>query len=138
LAPDFGVSLTAAIRHYAVYHPDAVAVIVAGRLVRWNGTVPVWATHESPSFRNRFGSADALFPSGLPANPLHVDPVGQIVGQSLQYQDVTSGSIAISDLAGTDVTVTMDAFCNGRTMLVMLIDQSAAAARGRRMTIRTG
>jgi hypothetical protein len=55
LAPEYGASLHATIRYYVLHHPEAVAVLVAGRLLNCGGSVPVWESVNSPSFLTRFG-----------------------------------------------------------------------------------
>lgn len=134
LASEFDASMAASIRHYAVYHPDPIAVIVAGRLLRSNRAVPIWATHESPSFLARFGPADSVFPGGVPASELHAHPAGSIVHEALQFSDVAKGEIALGDLRGEAQPFVMEAFDNGRTILVMLVEKRASRTRGR--TIR--
>jgi hypothetical protein len=61
LAERYGASRHAALHHYAEEHPDAVALLVAGRWPQRDGTLPIWSTVESPSFLARHGRlADRL------------------------------------------------------------------------------
>ena len=59
LAPEYGASLHATIRYYVLHHPDPVAVLVAGRYLSSNGSVPVWGSVDSPSFQAMSALADA-------------------------------------------------------------------------------
>lgn len=135
LAPEFGVSITAAVRHYAVYHPDPVAVIVAGRYPRANGTVPIWSSHESPSFLARFGSARGLYPAGLPASDDHADPSGAVTRLALQFGDVSTGELALFDLRGEAQAFVLESFCNQWLVLTMLAPKRATRFQGRRVRI---
>jgi len=134
LAPDFGVSLTAAIRHYAVDHPDPVAVAIGGRYLRANGAVPLWAAHESPSFRARIGPARQFFASGIPARDLGDDGAGAVVEQALRFGDVATGELSITDLRGDDQPFTLEAFCNQHVVMVML-SPVAGRFQGRRIRV---
>lgn len=138
LASEFDASMAASIRHYAAYHPDPVAVIVAGQFVWSNGAVPVWASHESPSFAARFGSAKAFYPSGVPASELNTDPAGAILAEALKYSDVARGEVALTDLRGQSHAFVMEAFHNGRMILVMLVEKRASRARGRTIRVTAG
>ena len=135
LASDFDASMAASIRHYAVYHPDPVAVIVAGRFARSNGAVPVWATHESPPFAARFGLAEGVFPGGIPASELSADPAGPIIHEALRFSDVAKGEVALSDQRGESHAFVMEAFDNGRMVLVMLVEKRASHTRGRSISV---
>ena len=92
LASEFDASMAASIRHYAAYHPDPVAVIVAGHFAWSNGAVPVWGSDESPSFAARFGSAKGFYPCGVPASELSADPAGPILDEALKFSDVARAS----------------------------------------------
>jgi IrrE N-terminal-like domain len=138
LAPEFGASLTAAVRHYADYHPDPVAVIVAGRFLRSNRCVPIWGAHESPSFRVQFGPALAVFPAGVPASDLHEHPAGAIVHEALAYGEIAEGEVDLLDLRGEPRKVVVEAFCNQYLSLIMLTEKRASKTIGRRIDVRAG
>ena len=65
LAEMHGASLHATLHHYAQSRPDAVAMLIAGRFPRKDGSLPVWRCVESGTFRERFGPAAALAAGGL-------------------------------------------------------------------------
>ena len=93
--------MTAAVRHYPDYHPDPVAVLMAGRFARGNGRrLPIWSGHESPSFVRRFGRAVDCFPYGLPAGEGDSHPIATIVRQALEDGDIASAEIQLLDLRG--------------------------------------
>src|SRR4051812_21539006 len=48
-------SLHATIHYYIEHYPEPVAGLIAGRLRRTDGTVPIWRAIESGSFRSQFG-----------------------------------------------------------------------------------
>lgn len=137
LAPTFQVSLTAAVRHYAVYHPDAVCVVFAGVYRRSDGTVPVWGVHESPSFASRFGSGAAVFSRGVPAMG-DSGSFGATVEQAVRFGDIATGEVRLPDVAGQQTEFVVEAFFNRRAVLLMLTEARAARALGRRISLRTG
>jgi Zn-dependent peptidase ImmA (M78 family) len=55
MAGEYGASRHATAHYYVEGHPDAVAMLVAGRYVRHDGTLPVWRSIESLEFLRRFG-----------------------------------------------------------------------------------
>jgi len=136
LAPGFGSSITAAVRHYPDYHPDAVAVLLAGRYVRSNGRVPIWSAHESPSFRRRFGRAINCFPEGLPARNGDEDAVAGMVRQALEDGDIFSTEIRLIDLRGEPADFVAQAFFNQHMLMVMLAESRAAHRVSRRLDVR--
>jgi hypothetical protein len=65
LAGRYGASRHAAVHHYVQTHPAPLALLVAGRFPRRDGTLPVWRGVESPAFLARHGPAAARVPGGL-------------------------------------------------------------------------
>ena len=55
LAARYGASRHAALHHYAADHSEPVALLIAGRWPRRDGTLPLWSTVESLAFRARHG-----------------------------------------------------------------------------------
>lgn len=136
LAPGFGSSMTAAVRHYPDYHPDPVAVLLAGRYARSSGRVPVWSGHESPSFFRRFGRAVDCFPDGLPAREGDEHPIATIVRQALEHGDIASTEIRLLDLRGEGRGFVAEAFFNQRLLMVMLTESGVAHRLSRRLDVR--
>src|SRR5688572_14592550 len=65
LAEAYGASAHATLHHYVQSHPGAVAMLVAGRFPRKDGSLPVWRRLESPAFRADPSAADAAGAGGL-------------------------------------------------------------------------
>jgi hypothetical protein len=138
LAPEFGASIHASVRHYARFHPDAIAVLVGGRFPRMNGTVPVYSVDASPSFSARFGLAESLFLDGLPASAEHSDPLGAVVEEARTEFEVTASRVVVLDLNGEPHVFVAEAFDNQRNVFLMLTEDKAAGAHGRRVRIGVG
>jgi len=136
LAGEFGASLTAAVRHYADYHPDLVAVLVAGRFRVGRGRLRIWSGHESPSFRRSFGPVTDLFAEGLPAQETDDHPIASIVCQALDHGEMASTELPLVDLHGDAKAFVAEAFFNQRVILVMLAGAAAAHRVSRRMDLR--
>jgi hypothetical protein len=136
LAPEFGTSLTAAIRYYPDYHPDAVATVFAGRIPSASGRLRVWGGHESPAFRQSFGPVTGFFPTGLPATDARDDPIASVVREALDRGDISSAEVALVDLRGTERPFVVEAFFNQRAVFVMLIEATAAHRLSRKLDIR--
>ncbi len=78
LADVFDASCAATIRYYVEHHPEALAILVAGRFKRADGTVPIFLALESPSFRERLGPIAGHFPTrSLPLN--ETQPLGPLL-----------------------------------------------------------
>jgi hypothetical protein len=65
LAARYGASRHAALHHYVATHPSPLALVVAGRYPRRDGSLPVWRGVESPAFAARFGPAAPRLHAGL-------------------------------------------------------------------------
>ena len=136
LAADFGTSYHAAIRYYVEHHPDAVALVVAGRYRRTNGKVPIFGTFESPSFRLQFGSiAKLVGGDALEAIAERHDPIGELVAAAFSNADVVSAEVDLASLGGGSHPVVAEAFYNQHSMFVMFADARAARRLGRRVRV---
>ena len=67
LAARYGASRHAALHHYVATHPAPLALLVAGRFPRRDGSLPVWRGVESAAFAARFGPIAARLAGGLAA-----------------------------------------------------------------------
>jgi IrrE N-terminal-like domain len=65
LAERYGASRHAALHHYVATHPAPLALLVAGRFPRRDGSLPVWRGVESAAFAARFGAVAARFAQGI-------------------------------------------------------------------------
>ena len=79
LADDIGASIHATIREYVERHPNPTGLVITGRMVRPDGTVPICCAIQSPSFRARFG------------------PLTRIVGADGQQVTTSSGELRAVD-----------------------------------------
>lgn len=133
LAEDYGASLHATIRYYVLHHPDAVAMLVAGRYVSREGSVPVWRSVESPSFSIRFGALASRMPGGrlLIASGTG-QPLGDIAHQAMTAADVAAKEVVLRDADGDRHEFIAEAFFNQHNLLV-LVTQKKAARFGRRV-----
>ena len=67
LASEHGASRHATLHHYVTNDPASAAMLTVGRFARRDGSLPVWRSVESPSFRRRHGRAASHYPGGLRA-----------------------------------------------------------------------
>jgi IrrE N-terminal-like domain len=137
LAEEFGASYHTSIRYYVEHHPEPIAVVIAGRYPRADGTVPIFTSVESKSFRERFGSFSSFFgPRGVslveadhPFAPLARSAYGAVNPLS----DITH----LRDRAGRPVRCTIDTFYNQRCLFI-LVATRGILRRGRRVAIEAG
>ncbi len=132
LADRWGTSIHAAIWHYVEYHPDPVALAVAGSMTRANGTVPIWSVLESNTFRRRYGPFAGWFPTAalsLGATP-DVAPLGQIAHRARQGEDLPSIELR-QILHGSVTKFTAEAFFNQRSLFLMVRPKSRRLSLGR-------
>lgn len=134
LADQFGASLHATIRFYVERHPEPLALAVAGRFSRSDGTVPIFTSVESSSFRKRFGHFSGL----LPTVPVKVEDDAGVIGPLARGAFGTSGplsdSIPFPDLDGRVVPCTVETFFNQRNLFVVA-SPKRLVRRGRRIQL---
>jgi transcriptional regulator with XRE-family HTH domain len=137
LAHHYGASLHASIRYYVEGHPDPVAVLVAGRYTQFNGTLPIWTSFESESFRERFGRfVDQLPGAALPVT----DPtstLGRIAAGVLETPGVVSDTTTLLDLNGDAKRFRAEAFFNQYSVF-MFVSPRSRAKLGRRTQVVVG
>lgn len=133
LATDFDASCAATIRYFVEHHPDPLAVLVAARYPRADGTVPIFLASESPTFREHLGAIAGRFPAqSLPLNDAH--PVGPLLLEARDAVDPPSKEVAIRDLGNRNLRFVAEAFFNQHCFFIMF----APAARlrlGRRIRV---
>lgn len=133
LAGDYGASRHATLHHYSEDHPDAVALLVAGRYPHFDQTLPIWRSVESQPFRQRFGPLVRL----LPGEQLSIAEdalLAEIITASRTALDPPSKLIAVPDRDGTNVPFVAEAFFNQHCQFVMLIERRARLL-GRRVRL---
>ncbi|MEK6274332.1 MAG: ImmA/IrrE family metallo-endopeptidase [Actinomycetota bacterium] len=134
LAPEFGASWHAAIRHYVEYHPDAVALAICGRYASY-GALPIWDGVESARFRREFGPLDNL----LPALPLGEEsPLAELVLEARKNPpSPPSRGVRVRNLRGEMRPFTAEAFFNRYCIFVMFAPR-ARVRTGRRVKVEVG
>lgn len=126
VAGEYGASSHATLHYYAEGHPDAVALIVAGRFPYADGSVPVWRVVKSESFDMRFGSVLGQL---LPENRMQLrdadSAFGDICVSSRSCLTPPSKKIALKDRDGREQIFVAEAFYNQRCQFVLIIDNKA-------------
>ncbi len=133
LAGDYGASRHATLHHYTEDHPDAVALLITGRYINLDQTLPIWRSVESTAFLQRFGSVRRL----LPGQQLSIADgalLADIVTASRTALDPPSKLIGVPDRDGTKVPFVVEAFFNQHCHFVMLIERRARLL-GRRVRL---
>ncbi len=134
LAPEYSASLHAAIRYYVTHHPAPVAVLVAGRYPRSNGSVPVWCSVDSPSFIEKFGTLADRMAGQLMIAGSDGQPLGDIAMKAMPGAEVAAKDVIILDVNGEKRPFTAEAFYNHHNVFVM-ITKKKAAWFGRRVRV---
>lgn len=118
LADVFHTSCAATIRYYVEHHPDALAVLVAGRYIRANDTVPIFLALESPAFRERLGPIAGRFPTrSLPFD--ETPPLGPLLVEARDAVDPPSKEVKIRDLGRQCRRFMVEAFFNGHSYFIV-------------------
>lgn len=135
LAHEYGASRHATLHYYVDEHPDAVALLVAGRYPYADGTLPIWRSVESQEFLRRFGR----FRDHLPGQVLSIvegdnAPLADIVNASRLSVDPPSKEVRLMDTGGARRVFVAEAFFNGRCNLIFVADRKARRL-GRRVRL---
>lgn len=135
LADRYGASRHATLHYYAELHPDPVALLIAGRRIRHDGTIPIWRSVESPSFLKRFGRLRDRLPDGiLGAVEGDSAPLAEIITASRRAVDPPSKRVGIPDGDGTKVPFVAEAFYNQHCQFVLVTEEKARRL-GRRLRL---
>lgn len=134
LAADYGASMHAAIRYYVLGHPDPVSVLVAGRYVKSNGSVPVFESVDSSSFLDRFGALALRMNGELMIGSGEGRPLGDIAKTALSGGEVAEKEVLVRDISGERCSFAAEAFYNQHNLFVMLTAKKAARF-GRRIRV---
>ncbi len=126
LAPGYGASLHATIRYYVLHHPDPVSVLVAGRYLNSDGSVPVWGSVDSPRFVERFGRLADRMAGHLMIGEGDGEPLGDIVMRAMSAGDVAAKDVVMPDLVGERCAFIAEAFFNRHNVFVMVTERKAA------------
>jgi hypothetical protein len=127
LAHLYGASRHSTLHYYVEEHPEAVALLVAGRFPHADGTLPIWRSVESQQFLRRFGRLRAHLPGGkLPVLHEHGSPLAEIVNASRVAVDPPNTVVALHEAAGSVGTpFVAEAYFNGRCHFVLLTERRA-------------
>lgn len=128
----------ASIRYYVEHHPDPTALLVTGRRLRRDGTVPTYLSVESPSWKSKFPRAESLFGAGLRVDG---EPLSDLVLDARRSQGVCSGSAGLGHLTssptGSADDLVVEVFDNQFNHFVLL--RPARRLRlGRRIVAQVG
>lgn len=118
LANVFDASCAATIRYFVEHHPHELAVLVAGRYERADGTVPIFHALESASFRECLGPIEGRFSArSLPLNETH--PLGPLLVEAHAAVDPPAKEVKIRDLSHQYRRFVAEAFFNGHCHFVV-------------------
>lgn len=135
LADQYGASRHATLHYYVEHHPDAVALLIAGRYPQPDGSVPVWNSIESADFERRFGRLHDHLPDGkLRITDNASSPFADILQASHTSADPPSKIIGLADTGGTRRLFVAEAFFNQRTHFVLVAERRATRL-GRRVRL---
>ncbi len=125
LSAEFAASCHAAIRYYVEHHPDAVALLITGKIVGIDGAVPVFHRLESKVFRQRMGTVRDQFPAAR----LYVrGGDGQSFGDVLKASRLETAprkEMILYDLRGDRRPFVVESFFNGRNYFLLLAERRA-------------
>jgi hypothetical protein len=136
MSDTYGASMHVTIRHYVEHHPDATALLIAGRMLTADGSLPVFASVASEEFTSRYGDLR----SKLPADKLVVcggtgAPFGDIVHEALRSNGTVAKNIVVRDLAGKQTRFIAEAFFNQYNVFVMCSERRRIR-KGRRIRVQ--
>lgn len=137
LAERFGASLHATIRYYVELHPDPVAVLIAGRYRRADGTVPLWSSVESPTFRARYGRLVSLLPKAKLSLGDGSGPVADLARAAFTAVEPPSQLLELVSPSGEAFKFSAEAFFNQRCLFFM-VAPPRRVKMGRRISIAAG
>jgi hypothetical protein len=133
LAQTFKASLHATIHYYIEHHPEPVAGLIAGQIPRQDGTVPIFRSLESPTFRSRFGPLATRFPTrSLPLGD--VKPLGPLLAQARVAVDPPATPVTLIDLNKAKQRFVAETFFNQRCYFVMFAPATRLRS-GRRIQV---
>jgi hypothetical protein len=124
LARAYGASHHAAAHHYVEGHPDPVALIVAGRWPRSDGTLPIWRSIESRSFAHRFGRLPACMPAGrLNVREGPDAPLAAAIDEARRSSEPASMPLRLRDRGGRIRSFDAEVFNNRHCHLVFVAER---------------
>ena len=134
LAAMYGASCHATLRYYVEHHPDAVALLIAGRYLDGNASLPVWNSIQSPSFAARFGPLVGRLPGGLLRVGGDGAPLGDLIDACRKQSDPPRKEVAITDMNGSRKRFVAESWFNQHSVFVMVAEKRATRL-GRRVRL---
>lgn len=134
LADQFGASFHATIRFYVEHHPEPMALAIAGRFPRSDGTVPVFTSLESRSFKERFGPLSAHLPAVRVRAGQEDDALMALARTAIRGSGPVGDVLTFADLAGSPVPCDVEVFFNQRNLFVAATPRQRLR-RGRRIRL---
>jgi hypothetical protein len=130
LAKAYGASRHSALHFYVDEHPSAVALLVAGRYPRADGSLPVWRTVESQAFLRRFGRLHRhLRLLGVSTADPAADPLGHLIAESRRASEPPALGVALYEpQTARRMRFRAEAFFNGRCHFVLLSERAPSGA----------
>lgn len=128
LADDIGASIHATIREYVERHPNPTGLVITGRMVRPDGTVPICCAIQSPSFRDRLDpvtrilGADGLL---VTTSSGELRAVDDVVSRARSSVDPERRTITTTDVNGDAIRLDVEAFDNHCNLFVTLTPTGA-------------
>ncbi len=132
----YGASIHATIRYYVKSHTQPLALALAGRIVRPDGSLPVYLAAETESFRREFGAFAVSFPNAsLYVDGQNAGPLAPLVLEAMKSVEPAREVLRVPNLAGTVKVVQAEAFFNQHSVFVML-SPKRIVRMGRRVRIQ--
>jgi len=131
----FEASGHAALRYYVEHHPTAaMGLLVAGRMTKHDGTLPIWHSIASPEFRTRFGDLAAKLPAGVLATSGRNAIFGEIIHVAWTSSTPSAKPVSIPNFDGDSSPFVAEAWFNQHCMFVLVTEKSARRL-GRRIKL---
>jgi hypothetical protein len=121
LAAAFGASAHATLHEYVRVHPAPVAVLVAGRFPRRDGSLPVWRGIASPAFAARLPPPAAVLPRGIAAGTA----LREVIEAARHGRAATGARVPWRDRAGGRIELAAEAHDNRHVFLALLAEPAA-------------
>lgn len=136
LADEYGASYHATIRYYVMHHPDALALLVAGRYAA-SGSVPLWKSVESPLFLERYGRLVTRRDQRIPVGAESPHPLGTIAFLALAQSEIADTRFRLADRNGRQREFVAESFFNQHNLLIM-VSEARATRFGRALKAAVG
>lgn len=134
LSAEYGASYHATIRYYVSHHPEAVALLVAGKYLH-EQSVPIWHSIESQSFLRRFGKLVPSPNGRLAVAQGSVQPFGDVAHRAMSLAEVAADTVRLTDQRGENHEFTAESFYNQHNLFVMVAESKVTRRLGRAVRV---